>query len=382
MKVGIIGVGNVGTACAKAMLLRGSCHEIVLLDLDERRARGVATDLSHGELLCPPTRIRTGGYADLADAAVVVITAGINEQAGQATDRTDNLGRLRLLPRNAGIYRDIVPRIAEVAPRAPILVVTDPPDALADVARRLTATNPILSSGTFLDTLRFRLQVARRLGCHPSSVDALVIGEHGTSQVYVWSSAQIGGAPVLELAAREGRDAAGFRAEIEDAVRYANIDIIKGTGASQHGIGIVTARIVEAMRRYASGELGPQPIPFKDADRIVAIGSDGMMNAVRLARHGVLKPWLKPDHRALGSINSPMQCMMKEICAQCLQPQVDPATGARRIVFSCFCQDQPLDAVDFAALAHRLSQNSVQEKLTAQWIDRCLVRLGARENAA
>jgi len=77
-----------------------------------------------------------------------------------------------------------------------------------------------------------------------------------------------------------------------------------------------------------------------------------------------------------------MQCMMKEICAQCLQPQVDPATGERRIVFSCFCQDQPLDAVDFAALADRLSQNSVQEKLTAQWIDRCLVRLGTRERAA
>lgn len=249
MKVGIIGVGAVGTACAKAMLLRGSCHEIVLLDVDEPRARGVAADLSHAGVLCPATRIRTGGYENLAGAELVVITAGINERAGDAIDRGDKLGRLRLLPHNAKIFAEIVPRLSRVAPQAPILVVTDPPDPLADVARRFTRTNPVLSSGTFLDTLRFRLQVALRLDCHPASVDALVIGEHGTSQVYVWSSAQVGGAPVLELALQNGRAAAEFQVEIEDAVRYANIDIIKGTGASQHGIGVVTARIVEAILR-------------------------------------------------------------------------------------------------------------------------------------
>lgn len=249
MKVGIIGVGAVGTACAKAMLLRGSCHEILLLDLDERRVRGVVADLSHGGLLCPAVRLRVAGYEDLADAAVIVITAGINEKVGRAIDRGDAQGRLRLLPHNAEVYRDIVPRLAAVAPEVPILVVTDPPDPLADVARQLTLTNPILSAGTFLDTLRFRLQVGQRLRCHPSSVDALVIGEHGTSQVYVWSSAQCGGVRVLDLVAREGWDVASFRADVESAVKYANIDIIEGTGASQHGIGIVTARIVEAMLR-------------------------------------------------------------------------------------------------------------------------------------
>jgi hypothetical protein len=95
------------------------------------------------------------------------------------------------------------------------------------------------------------------------------------------------------------------------------------------------------------------------------------MAAVAAARHSVLAPWLKPQHRAFGSINSPMQCMMKEICAQCLQPHVDPATGKRSYVFSCFNQDQPLDLVDFAGLDARLKQNSVQEKLTAQWIAHC-----------
>jgi NAD(P)H-flavin reductase len=130
--------------------------------------------------------------------------------------------------------------------------------------------------------------------------------------------------------------------------------------------------IVEAMHAYASGALGSQPIPFTATDRIIAIGSDRMMAAVGAARHGVLKDYLKPQHTAIGSINSPMQCMMKEICAQCLQPHVDPQTGETSYVFSCFNQDQPLDQVDFAALAQRLAQNGVQEKLTALWIGRCL----------
>jgi NADPH-dependent glutamate synthase beta subunit-like oxidoreductase/NAD(P)H-flavin reductase len=128
--------------------------------------------------------------------------------------------------------------------------------------------------------------------------------------------------------------------------------------------------IVEGMRAYAAGEPGEQPIPFGDCDRIVAIGSDKMMAAVAAARHDVLAPYLSPRHRAIGSINSPMQCMMKEICAQCLQPQRDPVSGRTRYVFSCFNQDQPLDDVDFSALDARLRQNAVQEKLTARWVAR------------
>ncbi len=136
-----------------------------------------------------------------------------------------------------------------------------------------------------------------------------------------------------------------------------------------------TGNIVAALEAYAAGE---QPIPLPEVDRVIAIGSDRMMAAVAAARHGRLARFFKPGHVAVGSINSPMQCMMKEICAQCLQPQVDPATGERSVVFSCFNQDQPLDRVDFAALHARLGQNAVQEKLTRQWIDRCLRRAGLR----
>lgn len=130
--------------------------------------------------------------------------------------------------------------------------------------------------------------------------------------------------------------------------------------------------IVAAMRAYAAGELGGPAIPLAEADRIVAIGSDRMMAAVAAARHGVLAPYMKPGHFAIGSINSPMQCMMKEICAQCLQRQIDPVTGEESFVFSCFNQDQALDAVDWTCLNERLHQNAVQEKLTRQWIDRTL----------
>ncbi len=139
-----------------------------------------------------------------------------------------------------------------------------------------------------------------------------------------------------------------------------------------------TGNIVQAMAAYASGALESTDatslarhgsyISMKEADRLIAIGSDRMMAAVAQARHSVLAPYLKPDHLAFGSINSPMQCMMKEICAQCLQPHRDPETGETRIVFSCFNQDQSLDRVDFKALGQRLSQNSLQEKLTARWL--------------
>jgi NADPH-dependent glutamate synthase beta subunit-like oxidoreductase/NAD(P)H-flavin reductase len=135
--------------------------------------------------------------------------------------------------------------------------------------------------------------------------------------------------------------------------------------------------IVQAIQAYGRGDLGEPPILLNAIDRLIVIGSDGMMRAVAQARHTVLAPYLKPQHKAIGSINSPMQCMMKEICAQCLQLHKDPVTGEETVVFSCFNQDQSLDLVDFTNLRTRLSQNSVQEKLTKQWIAHCLGQLAA-----
>ena len=133
--------------------------------------------------------------------------------------------------------------------------------------------------------------------------------------------------------------------------------------------------IVDALAAYADGALGPAPIALGDVDRIIAIGSDGMMSAVAAARRNRLAGHLRSDHIAIGSINSPMQCMMKKICAQCLQQHRDPASGLQTVVFSCANQDQNLDLVDFPSLRARLGQNGTQEKLTRLWVKRALAGL-------
>jgi L-lactate dehydrogenase len=185
--------------------------------------------------------LRAADYDELRGAAIVMITAGANEKSGGATDRNDSAGRLNLLTTNATVYRDVVPRIVAVAPDAILLVITDPPDPLADIARRIGGHDRVLSSGTFLDSLRFRWHLGNKLGLDPMSVEAQVVGEHGTSQVYLWSTAHVAGTAI----APDVR----IRHEVEQDVRFANISIIEGTGASQLGIGVVAARIVEMIGR-------------------------------------------------------------------------------------------------------------------------------------
>jgi NADPH-dependent glutamate synthase beta subunit-like oxidoreductase/NAD(P)H-flavin reductase len=148
----------------------------------------------------------------------------------------------------------------------------------------------------------------------------------------------------------------------------AGIEIAPGRPQDVHFRG----NIVQALVAYGKRELGREAIPLREVNRIIAIGSDRMMAAVKEARHGVLATMLNPKHLAIGSINSPMQCMMKEICAQCLQKHIDPVTKKESVVFSCYNQDQELDHVDFAHLAQRLRANSMQEKLMALWLDRTL----------
>jgi L-lactate dehydrogenase len=249
MKVGIVGAGGVGSATLLSLVMRGVACQVVVLDKNQERAKGVVADLQYGATLSPAVELRAGEYSDLADAMLVIVTAGINEKTGGATDRTDPAGRLKLLDINAGVYRDIIPNIVAVAPQALILVVTDPPDPLADLSRELAGHERVLSTGTFLDSLRFRLHLAKRLKVNPMYVEAQVIGEHGTSQVFLWSSARVGGTPIAELLENSGQSLDVFRKSVEQDVRFANITIIEGTGASQLGIGMVTARIAECILR-------------------------------------------------------------------------------------------------------------------------------------
>jgi L-lactate dehydrogenase len=247
-KVGVVGAGAVGQACAFALLLRGSAREIVLVDRVAARAAGVATDMGYARPLVPPGAIRAGEWADLAGADVVLICAGVNEKAGGATDRDDGRGRLRLLATNADVYRDIVPRLTAVAPDAVLVAVTDPPDPLADLTRTLAGHDRVLSTGTTIDTLRLRVHVAAELGVDPSAVDALVVGEHGTSEVMLWSSVRVAGTP-LDQALGPDRSLAEVQQKIEREVRYANITIIEGNDASRFGIGVACAQLTEAIVR-------------------------------------------------------------------------------------------------------------------------------------
>jgi L-lactate dehydrogenase len=249
MKVGIIGAGAVGSACALALVLRGCARNTVLVDRTRSRAKAVATDIRYGAPLSPLTNIDDGDYQDLAGASLIMITAGVNEKTGGATDRNDPSGRLKLLDTNARIYKDVVPRIVQAAPDAVLLVVTDPPDPLADLARALARHDRVLSTGTFLDSIRFRVHVAERLGVSPNSVEAQVLGEHGTSQVYLWSSARVAGVALLDALAQRNLPVEHFHQSIEQDVRFANISIIEGNNASQFGIGMVSARIAEIMLR-------------------------------------------------------------------------------------------------------------------------------------
>ena len=293
MKLGIVGVGNVGCAIALAAVTRGSAREIVLVNRTRKTAEAVATDIRYGTPLSPKTDIRSGDYDALSGAGVVLITSGVNEKTGGATDRNDPHGRLRLLEKNAKIYRDIVPQIVRAAPQAVLVAVTDPPDPLAYIAREAAGHDRVLSTGTFLDSLRFRVHLGRHFGVDPAYVEAQVIGDHGTAQVFLWSSARIAGVPVTALLEERGEKLDEVRTRLESEVRYANITIIEGHDASQYGIGIVSARIAEMVLR--------------DERAAIAIGSYHQAFGVTLSlptvvgRTGVvavLQPDLTPDERS------------------------------------------------------------------------------------
>ena len=249
MKVGVVGAGKVGSACAFALTVRGVAREVVLVDRTRARARAVATDIGYGAPLSERTDIRDGDYADLAGAGLVMITSGVNEKSGGATDRNDPEGRLRLLDQNADIYRAMVPKIVEAAPEAVLLVVTDPPDPLADLTRVIAKHDRVLSTGTWLDSLRFQTHLASVFHVHPASVEAQILGEHGTSEVFVWSGVRLAGVSLKQVVLARGMSLDELREGIERDVRYANITIIEGNEASQYGIGMVSARIAEVVLR-------------------------------------------------------------------------------------------------------------------------------------
>jgi L-lactate dehydrogenase len=189
------------------------------------------------------------------------------------------------------VFKDIVPRVVKATPSAVLLVVTDPPDPLADLVRRLAGHDRVLSTGTLIDSLRFCVHLAERLEVSPASVEALVVGEHGTSEVMLWSSARVSGVPIAE-ALQAGHSFDNFRKSVERDVRYANITIIEGNEASQFGIGIVSARIAEAVLHDERTVL---PIGVYNAKYGVTLSLPGVVGREGVSR--ILEPAMSDEER-------------------------------------------------------------------------------------
>ncbi|WP_161884268.1 L-lactate dehydrogenase [Deinococcus alpinitundrae] len=245
MKVGVVGAGLVGATTAFSMVLRGSCSELVMVDRNERRAEAEAADIAHAAPMSHAVRVSSGGYEQLNGARVVVLAAGVNQKPGES--------RLDLLARNAAVFRDVVPQVARAAPDAVLLVATNPVDVLTTLTARLLAhspAQPVIGSGTVLDSARFRSLLAERSGLDPQNVHGYVLGEHGDSEVLAWSGVSVAGQALGEFLQRRGvvfDDL--FRSEIDAAVRGAAAKIIAGKQATYYGIGVALARIAEAVLR-------------------------------------------------------------------------------------------------------------------------------------
>lgn len=241
-KIAIIGCGFVGSASAFALMQSGLFSELVLLDADHRKAEGEAMDISHGLPFAGPMRIYAGEYADLADAAILVVTAGAGQKPGET--------RLDLVHKNVGIYCSILPEIRKLNYQGILLVVSNPVDILTYTALKLSGLpeNRVLGSGTTLDTARLKYQLGEHLGVDSRSIHAFIIGEHGDSELAVWSSANVSGIPLNDFCEMRGH----FNHEesmqsIADKVKNSAYEIIARKRATYYGVAMAVKRICEAI---------------------------------------------------------------------------------------------------------------------------------------
>ncbi len=243
-KVGLVGTGMVGASFAYALMQRGLANELVLVDLDTARAEGEAMDLNHGLPFVRPMRMYAGSYERLEGAEVVVITAGANQRPGET--------RLDLLQRNAGVFRDIVPRVVAAAPDAIVVIATNPVDILTTISDQIAGLAPgrVIGSGTILDTARFRYMLGEHYKVDPRSVHAYIVGEHGDSELALWSLANIAGVRLRDFVGANGRGYdEGALEQIFEQTRTAAYEIIKRKKATYYAIGLGLLTIVEAILR-------------------------------------------------------------------------------------------------------------------------------------
>ena len=243
-KIAIIGSGNVGTTFAYALLLSGLVSEIVLIDSNKSKAEGEVMDLNHAVPLSHPTTIRSGDYADCAGAAITVITAGVAQKPGET--------RLELNKNNTEVFKKIIPVVAQQNPEGILLIATNPVDVMTYAAWKLSKLPPqrVIGSGTILDTARFRQFLSRHFGVDPRSVHAFIIGEHGDSEVPIWSLANIAGMRLESFATMHNIPYdETIRNEIFSKTRSAAYEIIRRKGATYYAVAVGLLRIVETVLR-------------------------------------------------------------------------------------------------------------------------------------
>jgi len=287
MKVGIVGAGQVGTTTAYALVMRGIGRRVVLVDRNNARAQAEAHDILHAVPFAHPLQVTAGGYDDLSDSTVVILTAGVAQKSGET--------RMQLLERNEDIFRQIVPEVLENAPDAILLVATNPVDVLthmtADIAAKFGVPNShVIGSGTTLDTARFRTLLGQHLGVDPQHVHGYVLGEHGDSEVLTWSLVTVGGAPLEEFCRQwDICMDVEVRAGIEQGVIMAAYSIIKGKGSTNFGIGSALARIVEVVLQDQRSLLTVcTPVPEVAGVKNVTVslphlvGGEGILNTIML----------------------------------------------------------------------------------------------------
>jgi L-lactate dehydrogenase len=244
-RVAIVGTGNVGSTFAYALLLSGLAAEIVLIDVSRKKAEGEAMDLNHAVPFTHPTRVWAGDYSDCAGATVTVLAAGVGQKPGQS--------RLDCLQANASIWREIVPQIAQHNPGGILLVATNPVDALTYAAWKLSElpATRVLGSGTILDTARFRFLLSQHFGVDARSVHAYIIGEHGDSEVPVWSLANIAGMRLPDYCRANGLAyEAQQMQEIFESTRDAAYQIIARKGATYYAVAAGLLRITQSILRH------------------------------------------------------------------------------------------------------------------------------------
>ncbi len=245
MRVGIVGTGMVGATAAYAMVMRGVGREIVLVDLDKKRAAAEKDDINHAVPFAHPVQITSGDYSDLVGCKVVIVAAGVGQKPGET--------RLELLSRNAKVFQKVIPSILEHAPRTILLIATNPVDIMTHLAARYAAQEGVpsyrvIGSGTTLDTARLRTLLGQYLGVDSYHVHGYVVGEHGDSEVVLWSSINVGGVPLKEFtSARQIVMDDAIKQQIDQKVRRAAYNIIEGKGATYYGIGSALARITQVI---------------------------------------------------------------------------------------------------------------------------------------